>query len=186
MENLQIKDSRIGVPTSKNPQKIVDPPSDKVTHVYVKQHNTRGLEEMYRGPMKVLDRPNRSSLEIKAGLTSQGEVRKELRAWSDCKPANLREGAVEAERPRRGRPPKERTTSPTPDLPSSSTPEQPSSPTHRPVRQTRNPSPNYVDTLSIDFSKPPPPIAPPAAEPAKTWTASKEELSVINRSIRGS
>ena len=183
LENLQIKDSRTGVPTSKNQQTPVDPPSDKITHVYVRQHDTKGLEQMYRGPFKVLERPTRSSLEIKTGLTKEGVVRKELRAWSDCKPAKMRDGVVEAERPKRGRPPKESSDPQPVEQPPEVEP-----PPVRPVRSTRNPMPNYVDAISAipDFSQPPPSFCSTAAETPKAWVASKEDLSVINQSITGS
>ena len=49
LEKIQIQNDRIAVPTSKIVQKEVDPPSEKVTHVYVKQHDTRGLEPSFRG-----------------------------------------------------------------------------------------------------------------------------------------
>ena len=49
----------------------------------------------------------------------------------------------------------------------------------RPVRSTRNPNPQYVDIAAIDFSIPPPPL------PQSAWTASPEDLQVINASIRG-
>ena len=36
LNKLQFKDAKSAVPTSTNPQKCVDPPSEKVTHVYAK------------------------------------------------------------------------------------------------------------------------------------------------------
>ena len=87
LSKLQIKDNKPAVPTSKLPQKEVDPPPASVTHVYAKQHDTRGLEPRYRGPFRVISRPTRSTVEIKIGLTKAGEVRSELRSWADCKPA---------------------------------------------------------------------------------------------------
>ena len=177
---------------SRNDQKQVETPKN-VSHVYVKQHETRGLDPRYRGPFKVISNPTRSSLEIKAGLTARGEVRSEWRAWADCKPAHINEDTVEASRPKRGRPPKPQvpsdqespldppvvTNSEAPNLPNSNDGGNSS----RPTRSTRNPAPNYVDTLvaSIDFSRPPPSYHPPST----TWTASRRELEVINRSIRG-
>ena len=177
---LKCKDNRTGVPTSKVSQNSVDPPSEDVTHVYVKQHETRGLDPNYRGPFKVVNRPTRSTLEIRAGLNKEGVVRKEWRAWSDCKPAHMRKDAVAAERPKRGRPPKQAAEADTvvePDQPSTS------STAPRSVRSTRNPAPNYVDALVVtpDFTKPPPPFTR-YAEP-RTWTALAQELASINQSI---
>ena len=40
------------------------------------------------------------------GLTKSGEDRTELRHWKDLKIAHMRPEATEAERPKRGRPPK--------------------------------------------------------------------------------
>ena len=196
LEKLQIKDGRAAIPTSKIEQKEVKAP-ENVSHVYVRQHKTRGLDPPYKGPMKVLANPTRSSLEIKAGLTKTGEVRSELRSWTDCKPANVREGVKDAERPKRGRPPQsppvpsDQHTSLT-DQNKSSNLEEENTPnltnsndsgnSSRSTRSTRNPAPRYVDALvaSIDFSKP-----PPSCPPSTTWTASRQELEVINRSIRG-
>ena len=195
LRKLEMKNNRVAIPTSTNPQKHSDPPSDKVSHVYARQHDVKGLHEKYKGPFRILTRPNRTTVEIRAGLTKSGEVRSELRSWTDCKPANLRDGVADAERPQRGRPPKPSlvpssntrsaenslpidTSVPPPNLPNSNDGGNPS----RPTRSTRNPAPNYVDALvaSIDFSRPPP-IYPPST----TWTASRQELDVINRSIRG-
>ena len=96
LQNLQIKDNRLAIPTSKTEQAQVEPPSN-VTHIYVKQHDTKGLQPRYRGPFKVLSNPSRSTVEIKAGLTAKGEIRSELRSWSDCKPAFMREDTVEVQ-----------------------------------------------------------------------------------------
>ena len=203
LRHLQIKDNRAGVPTSTNKQTFTSPPPNTVTHVYAKQHDTRGLDSRYKGPFKVTSRPTRSSVVIKVGLNKSGDNRTELRAWSDLKPAHLRKDAVEAERPKRGRPSKAVTESaqsspavteeslppavsnnnktigidtsiPPPNLPTSNR-------GGRPIRSTRHPSPNYVD--SVDFSSPPPPFAEPSF--SRAWSASPADLEVINKSIRG-
>ena len=103
---LQVKNNRLGVPTSTNPQPKINPPKE-VSHVYARQHDTRGLQTRYRGPFKVISRPSRSTLEIKVGVNKDGSDRTELRAWADCKRAYLRQDAAEASRPKRGRPPKQ-------------------------------------------------------------------------------
>ena len=222
LKKLQLHNSKLAVPTSTNPQKTVEPPSPNVTHVYAREHNTRGLQNRYRGPLKILDRPTRSSLEIKVGLNSDGSNRSQLRSWADCKPANRREGVEDASRPKRGRPAKnlqpktvtEQSSSDTSDASTNGgvgTEVQNKSPnpadsnvSGKPVRSTRNPAPNYVET--IDFSEPPPGFSagnsnslPTSAEPMTTtgpppfggflrrgsWSASGQELEVINRSIGG-
>ena len=195
LEKLQIKDGRVAIPTSKIVQKEIDPPPDTVTHVYARQHDTRGLEAPYKGPFKVLSRPTRSTLEIKTGLTKGGEVRSEVRAWADCKPAHRRDETIEASRPARGRPPKNpglesdaRVVTDNQNISDQSSnvnkvgtaeeslPQLNSNVGGKPpARSTRNPAPNYVDAViaSIDFSKPPP----------NMWSASKSELIDINKSI---
>ena len=202
LEKLEFKNNRVAVPTSKNPQEPVDPPSLDVTHVYARQHKARALQQHYIGPLRIFDRPTRSTVELRVGRNSDDSDRLERRAWADCKPANLREGQADAERPKRGRPakqstvpdPTEQVTSDltdvnkdvgTTDVPQNLSP-QPNSNDggKRSARSTRNPAPNYVDAMvaSIDFSKPPPPYPP---RKSTTWTASSQELEVINRSIRG-
>ena len=151
----------------------------------------------------MLSRPSRSTLEIKVGLTAEGEVRSELRSWSDCKPAHMGDNSVEAERPKRGRPrssnsnasPQHQNTSPTKDQTTNQNKPSPNlsiqnegGNSTRPTRSTRNPQPNYVALVSaMDFSKPPP-MAPnsnvfaPHAE-QKPWSASITEINAINASI---
>ena len=207
LQNLQLKNNRVSVPTSTNYQKPSDPPPDSVTHVYTKQHDTRGLEPSYRGPFLVVSRPSRSTVEIKVGVNKNGENRTELRAWSDLKPAYLREGVTEAQRPKRGRP---RKVQPSPEvLPEvshNSLPQQSTDASRYNLRPRKQPP----EVALIDFSKPPPefkPVAPnsklssTAAEPLSTtgpppwqpftskpssWSASALDLDVINRSIAGS
>ena len=208
LRKLQLKNNRAAVPTSSNTQKEVDPPSETVTHVYARQHDTRGLQTRYLGPFSVISRPSRSTLEIKVGLNKDGSDRTELRAWSDCKAAHLREGVQEASKPKRGRPPKKTVESKTLSQPEqlsppenlSPQPEPPKAPNEnsssaRPVRSTRNQAPSYIASVAqVDFSRPPPPFMVPAAtgtppfsgfhQPA--WSASASDLNIINQSIAGS
>ena len=195
--------------TSKIIQKPVDPPGGDITHVYTRQHDTKGLEPSFRGPFKILSRPTRSTLEIKVGLTRSGEIRSERRAWADCKPAHRRSDTIEAERPRRGRPRKDAEDTTTATAVDSS-PNQPDLPqkenSPRSVRSTRNQTPNYV--AAMDFSKPPPgfvagslnspsthaeptgpppkPAFPPPARgfhERQSWSASAAEIAEINATI---
>ena len=106
LENVEIKNNRFAVPTSTNKQELVDPPSEKVTHVYTRQHNVKGLQPVWTGPFRILSRPTRSTLVIKVGLNNDRTDRTELRAWADVKPAYLRVDAEDAARPKRGRPSK--------------------------------------------------------------------------------
>ena len=107
LTKLQIKNNRVAVPTSLNkPNPIVDPLPDSITHVYVKKHDTKGLSVKYIGPFPVISKPTRSTIQIKVGTNKNGSERFEIRHVSDIKIAHLRDDAVVATRPKRGRPPK--------------------------------------------------------------------------------
>ena len=98
------------IPTRQPHQEIVPEPPQSITHVYTKQHKTVGLEPSYAGPFEILSRPSRTQVVIKVGLTKSGEVRTELRHWKDLKVAHMRPEAKEAQRPKRGRPAKQPTS----------------------------------------------------------------------------
>ena len=199
LKKLQFKNNRVAIPTSSNKQEETESPPSSISHVYAKQHDTRGLQPRYRGPFRVLARPNRSTLEIKVGLTKAGENRSELRAWADCKPAYLREDATEAERPRRGRPPKP-FSGPEAQIDPFASNSQPLQNQNKVAISEPFTSPNLdsdppfhgFKTAAIDFSKPPPPfkvagnLNTTTTSAERAWTASPQELDVINRSIIGS
>ena len=149
------------------------------------------------------------------GVNKDLSDRTELRAWTDCKPA-YRRSDEEAERPKRGRPKADDPSDTVVDITSpkiASEPNQNIAPETSPnlgkvggnatraTRSTRNPAPNYI--AGIDFSKPPPSMAPnsnslptPAEHTGpppfsgflqrKPWSASVMELNAINQSIAGS
>ena len=191
LRRLQIKDNRMAVPPAVNKKNTkIETLPDSVSHIYARQHNVKGLSEKYLGPLPVLSRPNRSTIEVKVGLNKDGSQRREVRHISDVKVAHLRDGATIAERPKRGRPSSNASKPVESETMSSSPPEAPDTsapPTHdeqagnsnsRPVRSTRNPVPLYVD--SIDFNGPPPFRGFPEL---RTWSASASELDSINASI---
>ena len=194
LQNLQLKENRVAVPTSTNPQVESAAPSEQVTHVYTKQHNVKGLQPKWTGPFRVINRPTRSTLIIKVGVNKDLSDRVELRAWADVKPAYLKNDTVDAARPKLGRPPKPGTDDvdessrdvseeslPPDDTPNLEQNKNKNSNvggnSSRPPRSTRNPAPNYV--ASVNFSKPPPKF------PMMSWSASSLELEEINRSISG-
>ena len=191
LNKLRIKDNRAAVPTSTIKQEEKEAPKN-VTHVYVKQHNTRGLDTRYRGPFEVISQPSRSTLQIKTGLTKNGEIRSELRSWSDCKPAHLRDDAVVAERPKRGRPPK--TPEPSLDVnPNTSTsvnnPSEPSANNQSETRKYNLRPRKPAEVAAIDFTKPPPNAgnlnnSTTSADPPRPWSASEAEIKLINQSIQ--
>ena len=144
----------------------------------------------------MISRPSRSTIEIKVGLNKDGSKRVELRHISDIKVAYLRQDAVIATRPKRGRPPKANPSSlPEPDA---SSLVDFSSNQNKPANIDSSGSPNLEDdppfhgfatqTAQIDFSRPPP-LFPRAGNsnakstPADAWVASPEEITNINYQI---
>ena len=175
LKSLQIKNSRSAVQTSVNTQNPTQMPTN-VTHVYVKQHDTRGLQPSYRGPFLVLSRPSRSTLQIKTGLTRSGEIRSELRSWSDCKPAYRRDETLEASKPTRGRPPKQ---PPEPPLPAQVEQNKTNIDDDPPFHGFGQP------IASLDFSKPPPGYDAGNSNKwnSKPWSASVSEIENLNKMI---
>ena len=78
--------------------------TEQATHVYVKRDTPLSLTPKFEGPYKILDRPSRSQVTVQLGTKKDGSVRQLTFHWSNCKIAHLRDGAVEAERPKLGRP----------------------------------------------------------------------------------
>ena len=83
----------------------------QATHVYVKRANPLSLQCKFEGPYETVDRPSRSQVTVKIGCHVSGEARTLTFHWSSCKIAHMREGALEASRPKLGRPPKRPPTS---------------------------------------------------------------------------
>ena len=197
LQNLQIKDNKVAIPTSTktdiNPQNTL---SDKITHVYTRQHDVKGLGSRFAGPFPVLSKPSRSTVEIKVGTNRDGSNRVEIRHLSDIKTAYLREDATEASRPRRGRPRKPQEVDSL-DWPELNDPSAASSSSTSPnqnndgnLRQSN--SPNLQQWVAnFDFSIPPPLTRAgnsnsnsPDADPAKTpWSATSSEIVELNRKI---
>ena len=80
--------------------------TEQATHVYVKRDTPLSLTPKFEGPYRILDRPSRSQVTVQLGTKKDGTVRQLTFHWSNCKIAHLRDGAVEAERPKLGRPAK--------------------------------------------------------------------------------
>ena len=103
--------------------------TDNATHVYVKVANPASLCPKFEGPYRILSRPSRSTVQVKIGVTKNGENRTNTYHWNSCKVAHLREDAVEAQRPMLGRRPRSRPDAghvPVWQPPSSSSDRQPS------------------------------------------------------------
>ena len=183
LKHLRIKDNRKAVPTSTTKQNYVSSPPESVTHVYTRQHDTKGPQTRYKGPFLIVARPSRSTIEIKVGLNKDGSNRTELRSWSDVKSAYLRENVIEAERPKRGRPPLRPNPGPAPSVSEKVTSDE--------SKQIDDSQPFHgfrpFDVSQIDFSKPPPNFS---AGNSKThrqrpdnWSATPQQIEDIQRSI---
>ena len=187
------------MPTSLNREnKIVDELPASITHVYTRQYDVKGLSSKFVGPFPVTARPTRSTIEIKVGTNKDKTDRLEVRHVSDIKVAHMRDDALEATRPKRGRPRK--TPVSTPDQPP---PAKPTTTNH--TYNLRNRQQSSIDVASIDFSIPPPNWKAgntngdtPRADPTITgpppmlgfpstsmWSASTHQLKIINDSITG-
>ena len=216
LRKLQLKNNRVGVPASLNkPNPTVPNLPDNISHVYVRQHDVKGLSSKYIGPFVVVSRPSRSTIGIKVGLHRDGSDRLEIRHLSDIKVAYLRNDAEIASRPKRGRPPKQlvpdsSNSRPVPDprptlrqkqssnVSNQNKPDATSRVT-RSMTRSRNldqePAfhgfPSQAAILLPDFSVPPPEReflndkmpTTTRADPIRAWTATKADLSEINRAI---
>ena len=184
------------IQTSIKPQTPVEPPPKTVKHVYTKQHKTVGLQAPYCGPFPIVSRPSRSTVKIKVGVHKDNSPRFEVRHWRDLKICHLPTDAKEAQRPKLGRPAKNATASadspnqtdgseavkpvdgkgkvnnPNELIPVDAGPDQNKRNSNAggklPPRSTRNPKPNYVDSLIVKQN---------------AWSAGPEDLAEINRSI---
>merc|ERR1711994_395981 len=99
---------RPGVPTTTKTSHFDIADTEQATHVYIKQSS---LCPTFEGPYPVVSRPSRSTIQVKLSVKKDGTPVYQTYHWSWCKPAVLREGAQEAERPRPGRPSKSPPTS---------------------------------------------------------------------------
>ena len=185
LSKLRLKNERIAVPTSSNPQKEVKPPDHSVTHVYTKQHNIKGLQSKWKGPFKIVSRPTRSTVEIRVGLNKDLTDRTEIRSWGDAKAAFVKEDVVEASRPTRGRPKKPSKSNQTEVETPKSTPNTDidQDPPFHGFNTQLKPSDQIA---TIDFSVPPPwhlLTSTPYSDSNRAWSATKEEIDAINNAI---
>ena len=140
--------------------------TEKAEFVYVKAHEPKhGLCPRFDGPYKIISRPSRSTVQIKVGTFADGRDRLSTFHWSSCKVAHMREDAVVASRPMLGRKPTERPDPPPPpssDKMADDAVKQSkqierakiqteltdgATPSRRSARSTRNPAPQYVDSV---------------------------------------
>ena len=105
LEELYKLENKTAIQTSATVNPIDISYTNKVTHVYVKIDEPRGLNPRFEGPYRVIHRPSRSTVTVRVGSFVDGTPRLLTYNWSSCKPAHLREDAVEGSRPNIGRRP---------------------------------------------------------------------------------
>ena len=105
LEELYKLDNKPAIQTSATVNPIDISFTDRITHVYVKVDEPRGLCPRFEGPYKVMSRPSRSQVEVRVGSYANGDPRLVTFHWSSCKPAHMREDAEEGSRPNIGRRP---------------------------------------------------------------------------------
>ena len=95
-----------GIPTSARTEELDISFTNNATHVYIKVSKPESLCAKFEGPYRIHSRPSRSTIEVELGKKKDGSLRLSTYHWSSAKVAHMREGAVVAERPKLGRPPK--------------------------------------------------------------------------------
>ena len=80
--------------------------TDKVTHVYVKNHgDEKSLSPKFQGPWEIVSRPSRSMVQVRVGYYASGQPRLQNFSWSSCKPAYFRDEPFEVAKKSLCRPP---------------------------------------------------------------------------------
>ena len=156
--------------------------------------NVKGLDSRFKGPFLILSRPSRSTVEIKVGLNKDKSIRSEIRAWSDVKPAFLREDKEEAARPKRGRPKKPDPEESTPSDPKTKAKPAPTNSGPVYTKEMLDNSESFWKTTTsdgppssrlrsrsaviaaVDFTKPPPNFKSSAGNPMENSTAAEPTI----------
>ena len=97
-------------------EKLLNNLPPEVTHVYTRQHQTKGLQTPFEGPFRIESRLSRSTVRLEVGTYKDGSKRYEVRHINDLKLAHPSSMAAPASRPALGRPP----TSPASSTPTTS------------------------------------------------------------------
>ena len=105
LEELYKMDNKPAIQTSATVDPIDISFTDKVTHVYVKVDEPKGLNPRFEGPYRIMSRPSRSQVQVRVGSFVDGTPRLVTFNWQSCKPAHMRENAPEGSRPNIGRRP---------------------------------------------------------------------------------
>ena len=179
MEELYKLSARPPIPTSTKVNETDLTWTKEAKFVYVKVDEPSSLAPRFEGPYPIVSRPSRSTIEVRIGSFANGNPRLQVYNWNTCRVAHLREGAEVGQRPQLGRPPKvpqplpsiQPDTTVPDDVPEPTEPENDATESpvvkskqntrgkiqndetasnSRPVRATRNPHPNYVDSIGFD------------------------------------
>ena len=174
LQSVKTKTDKQAVQTANiKSNSIVEEPPDDVTHAYTLQHDKKGLDPSYRGPFKIKCRVSRSTVRLIVGHYANGNERYEDRHWSEIKAVKLPPTTIEDSRAKLGRPTKQTNIT---DIKSTGPP--PSQPFRGFKPEEINIKPNIPGIDSIDFSKPPPNVVN-----TRYWSASSEEIALLNRQI---
>ena len=112
-EELQMLLNKVKTTTSRpanqtsnhsKPERPLQGLPDGITHVYVRQHHTKGLQAPFEGPFKVDSKVSKSTIKIEVGRFQDGSKRFEIRHLNDVKICHPKSLAAEASRPKLGRP----------------------------------------------------------------------------------
>ena len=108
LDQLYMLHDRPGIPTSSKTSKLDISNTNKASHVYVKVDKPESLCPKFEGPYRIHSRPSRSTIQTILGRKKSGKLRLQTYHWSSAKVAHLRESFVEAQRPKLGRPAKDK------------------------------------------------------------------------------
>ena len=108
VQSVKLKTDNAAVQPSRHnqPEKGLKDIPAGVTHVYTRQHQTKGLDCPYEGPFRIAERLSRSTIKIEVGLFKNGEKRYEVRHLNDVRLAHPDSLAAPVHRPKLGRPTK--------------------------------------------------------------------------------
>ena len=210
LKNIKISTTGKARQTSRHnpPEKPLPDIPDNVTHVYTRQHHTKGLQAPYEGPFKIESRVSRSTVRLEVGVYQDGTKRYEIRHMNDLKLAHPDSLAAEAKRPKLGRPSiqaDDQVATEVPEPTSAGYSNQfPDPPIHSTGRVDENKQVRQPEIITPEGAKiqteenaitGPPPNHPFPSRPSRStrnpnpkyvdaiWSASPEELGEINRAI---
>ena len=157
--------------------------TENVEQVYYKNHgDEKSLSEKFKGPVPIVSRPSRSTVQLQVGSYRNGDPRLQEFSWSSCKPAHYRDAPFYAFRDMLGRKP----TASAPSAPPGSSEWSSMAPSPNVAQPTSNTSPPEVSPPETPEPPDPPPSAPsvvpePPASQVPTTSAGRPIRSSRNR-----